>query len=107
LTKAEAADRARCSTRTIERAVDSGELPAVETLGKIAIRAEALDAWRSGPGLRDTRPMRTDPGLRRELVDTLLDRLVRRLEEMEGTSPEADDALQAALFLREEIGERD
>jgi hypothetical protein len=107
LTKDEAAGRARCSTRAIERALADGELRAGGTPDKIAIRADEVDAWRSGVGLRDTRPTRTDPALRRELVDTMLDRLVRRLEQMEGSSPEADDALQAALFLRDEIGERD
>src|SRR5262249_7076732 len=44
---------------------------------------------------------------KREVVEALLDRLVRRLEELDGTSPEADDALLAALVLREELGERD
>jgi hypothetical protein len=44
---------------------------------------------------------------RRDVVEALLDRLVRRLEELDGTSPEADDALLAALVLREELGERD
>jgi len=44
---------------------------------------------------------------RRDVVEALLDRLVRRLEELDGTSPEADDALIAALVLREELGERD
>ena len=107
LIKDEAADRARCSTRTIERALADGELRAGGTPDEIAIRAEEVDAWRSGVGLRDTRPTRTDPALKRELVDTLLDRLVRRLEQIEGSSPEADDALLAALVLREELGERD
>jgi excisionase family DNA binding protein len=104
LTKDEAADRARCTTRTIERALADGELRAVGTPDKIAIRADELDAWRSGAGLRDTRPTRADPAPRRELVEAVFERLVRRLEEMEGTSPEAADALQAALFLRDEIG---
>jgi len=44
---------------------------------------------------------------RPDVVEALLDRLVRRLEELDGTSPEADDALLAALVLREELGERD
>lgn len=104
LTKDEAADRARCSTRAIERALADGELQAGGAPDEIAILADEVDAWRSGPGVRDTRPTRTDPALRRELIDTLLNRLVRRLEQMEGSSPEAADALQAALFLREEIG---
>jgi excisionase family DNA binding protein len=107
LTRDEAADRARCSTRTIERALADGELRAGGTPDKTAIRADEVDAWRSGAGLRDTRPTRIDPALRRELVDTLLDRLVHRLEAIEGASPEAADALQAALFLREELGGHD
>ena len=48
LTKQEAADRARVSISTIERAIRRGDLRAGGTPGLVLIRPEWLDAWLEG-----------------------------------------------------------
>ena len=45
LTKSEAAEYARVSVRTIERAIQHGELHIAGTRGLIRIRPEWIDAW--------------------------------------------------------------
>jgi excisionase family DNA binding protein len=45
LTKAEAADYARVSVRTIERAIKAGDLDAGGIPGRRLIRQEWVDAW--------------------------------------------------------------
>jgi excisionase family DNA binding protein len=55
LTKDEAAQRARCSKRTIERAVRRGELRFGACAGGMRFRPEWVDDWiiRSGRGFED------------------------------------------------------
>jgi excisionase family DNA binding protein len=98
LTTPEVAEYFHVSPETVLRWYRADQLPAIRLSehGHLRFREADVDLFEEAHHSQ-----------RVELVETLLDRLVRRLEEIEGTSPEADDALQAALFLREEIGERD
>jgi excisionase family DNA binding protein len=48
LTKQEAADYARVSVSTIERAIRAGELRAAGTAGRVLIRREWVDEWIEG-----------------------------------------------------------
>jgi excisionase family DNA binding protein len=50
LTKREAAERARCSTSTVERAIRAGHLRAGRAGRLVRIRVEAVDAWLGDPG---------------------------------------------------------
>jgi excisionase family DNA binding protein len=55
LTRREAAAALRICTRSLDRHVRDGGLPAVKVGGKILIHAEALDAWiRNLPGAAPT-----------------------------------------------------
>lgn len=56
LYQAEAAARAECSTRTLSRAIASGELRAMHEGGRLRIERAELDRWlaarsKSGPGV--------------------------------------------------------
>lgn len=58
LTRAEVAERLRCSITTVSRLLSAGELYAVRMQRRVLIPEEALDAWIRGEAVESSDPMK-------------------------------------------------